>query len=196
MTAADSVAHLKVTLEDVEPTVTRRLIVPLKLRMDRLHLTLQVVLGWTNSHLHEFRAGDVGWGIPDPDFGDGPLDASKATLFDVIGDTGVRTFDYLYDFGDGWEHTIRIERVGDADPEIIYPSLVDAVGRCPPEDIGGPPGYEEFLEAINDPEHERHDELSEWFGDEFDPNAIDELDPQTKDQVQPGIQVGRITRTA
>jgi hypothetical protein len=97
-----------------------------------------------------------------------PGDVDRQLLY-----TGVRTFDYLYDFGDGWEHTIRIERVGDADPEIIYPSLVDAVGRCPPEDIGGPPGYEEFLEAINDPEHERHDELSEWFGGEFDPNAID-----------------------
>jgi hypothetical protein len=174
MTDTPSVAHLKVVLEDVEPAVVRRLIVPLDLRLDRLHQALQVALGWTNTHLWEFRAGETGWGVPDPDWGfDGPFDARKATLRAVIEDTGARRLVYLYDFGDGWEHTIRLERISPADPGIVYPVLVDASGRCPPEDVGGPFGYSEFLEAMADPAHERHAELSEWFDETFDPHAVD-----------------------
>src|SRR5947209_4824239 len=96
-----SIALLKVTLNDVKPAVQRRLAVPIAIRLDRLHLVLQAALGWTNSHLYEFRARDVGWGTPDPDFGGGPLDARKARLIDVLEDVGVRTVRYLYDFGDG-----------------------------------------------------------------------------------------------
>lgn len=79
MTAA-SIAHLRIKLENVKPAVMRRLEVPLTIRLDRLHLVLQAALGWTNSHLYEFRARDISWGTPDPDYGDGPLDASKSTL--------------------------------------------------------------------------------------------------------------------
>ena len=82
MTSSPSIARLKITLDDVEPAVVRRLEVPLDVRLDRLHLVLQAALGWTNSHLWEFRARDVGWGLPDPEWGggSGPLDARKATL--------------------------------------------------------------------------------------------------------------------
>lgn len=170
-----TIARLKITLDDVTPAVMRRIEVPLAIRLDRLHAVLQAALGWTNSHLWEIRARDTGWGPKDPygDFGDGPLDASKATLHSVVEDMGVKTLKYLYDFGDGWEHTIKIERVLDAGPGALYPRLVDATGRCPPEDIGGPPGYAEFLEAIADPDHERHDEITEYYDAGFDPNAID-----------------------
>ncbi len=120
----------------------RRLEIPVDLRLDRLHLILQAAMGWTNTHLYEFRIRDIGWGIPDPewDFGSGPLDGRKSTLLKVVDGTGVKTFKYLYDFGDGWEHPIRIERIAPADPDVAYPILIDAVGRCPPEDVGGPPG--------------------------------------------------------
>ncbi len=171
MTVA-SVAHIKLKLDDVEPVVMRRIEVPLTIRLDRLHLVLQAAIGWTNSHLYEFRARDVGWGIPDPDFGDGPLDARKARLIDVLEDIGVRSLKYLYDFGDGWEHTLRIERVTAAVPGTAYPRLLQANGRCPPEDVGGPWGYREFLEAIADPDHEQHDEMLEWIGDHFDPTNV------------------------
>jgi len=110
MTAA-SIARLRIKLDDVEPAVVRRVEVPLTIRLDRLHLVLQAAMGWTNSHLYEIRARDVGWGRPGPHFGDGPLDASKARLIDVLEDVGTRSLKYLYDFGDGWEHSIRIERV-------------------------------------------------------------------------------------
>ncbi len=166
-----TIARLKITLDDVKPTILRRIEVPFDIRLDRLHLTLQAAIGWTNSHLYEIRAGDVGWGMTDPDWGDGPLDARKARLVDALEDA--KTLRYLYDFGDGWEHTIKVERLIDAEPGLIYPRLIEATGRCPPEDVGGPWGYPEFLDAIHDPKHGRHAEFSEWIGDDFDPNFVD-----------------------
>jgi len=170
---ADSIVRLKITLDDVNPAVLRRVEVPLNIRLDRLHLTIQAAMGWSNSHLYEIRARDIGWGIPDPDWRDGPLDARKARLVDVLKDVGTKTLRYLYDFGDGWEHTIKIERIADAVPGIAYPRLVEAVGCCPPEDVGGPWGYAEFLEAIGNPKHERHAEMKDWIEDDFDPSTVD-----------------------
>ena len=105
-----AIVRLKVTLDDVEPKVLRRIEVPLDIELDRLHLTLQAALGWTNSHLYEIRAKDARWGLPDPDWPDGPLDARKARLADALERAGTKTLRYLYDFGDSWEHTIKIER--------------------------------------------------------------------------------------
>ena len=172
MTAA-SIARLLVTLDDVKPPVRRRVEAPLAIRLDRLHLVLQAAMGWTNSHLYEIRARNVGWGLPDPDFGDGPLDAKKARLVDVLEDVGTKTLKYLYDFGDGWKHTVKVERIADAVPGMAYPVLIDAVGRCPPEDVGGSWGYAEFLDAIADPAHENHAEMKEWAGEPFDPKVVD-----------------------
>jgi hypothetical protein len=171
--SADTIARLKITLNDVEPAVLRRIEVPFDIRLDRLHLTIQAAMGWTNTHLYEIRARDVGWGIPDRDWVDGPLDARKACLGDVLEDAGAKTLRYLYDFGDGWEHTIKVERLVDPQPGVLYPRLIDASGRCPPEDVGGPWGYAAFLEAIGDPKHERYAEFNEWLSDDFDPNVVD-----------------------
>lgn len=174
---APQIARLRVTMDHVEPKVLRRIDVPLTMKLDRLHQTLQAALGWTNSHLYEFRAGDIGWGQPGPYWpDDGPLDARKVTLLDVIEDTGVKALDYLYDFGDGWQHTIEIECLVDPEPDALYPRLIEATGRCPPEDVGGPWGYAEMLQALGDEKHERHAEFTEWFEDGFDPN---EFDPET-----------------
>ena len=170
---ANPIVCLKITLDDVEPKVLRRIEVPLAIKLDRLHLTLQAALGWTNSHFYEIRAGGARWGLPDPDWPEGPLDARKAKLINILEDTGVKTLHYLYDFGDGWEHTIKIEHLVDSERGVLYPGLIEASGRCPPEDVGGPWGYAEMLEAIEDKKHERHDEIREWLGEDFDPNAFD-----------------------
>jgi hypothetical protein len=90
----------------------------------------------------------------------------------AIEDTGAKTLTYLYDFGDGWEHTIRILRFDDAEAGRKYPALIEAAGRCPPEDVGGPWGYTEFLDAIADPDHEQHDDMTEWYGADFDPEDV------------------------
>ena len=170
---ADTIARLKITLDDVKPIVLRRVEVPATLRLDRLHLAIQAAMGWTNTHLYEILARDTGWGIPDPDWGDGPLDARKARLIDVLEDVGTKTLKYLYDFGDGWEHTVKVERIAAPEPGAAYPRLIEAAGRCPPEDVGGPWGYAELLAAIDDPKHERHAEFKEWISDDFDPVVVD-----------------------
>jgi hypothetical protein len=173
--SAATIVRLKITLNDVKPAVLRRVEVPLTLRLDRLHLTIQAAMGWTNSHLYELRAGDVGWSTlyPEADWPDDFLDARKARLGEVLGDTGTKTLRYLYDFGDGWEHTIKVERLIYPEPGVLYPQLIEAAGRCPPEDVGGPWGYAEFVDAINDPKHERHAEFGEWIGGAFDPKTVD-----------------------
>ena len=113
-------------------------------------------------------------GLPFPDWpDDGPLDARKARLADALERAGTKTLRYLYDFGDSWEHTIKIERQADPEPNVVYPRLVEAAGRCPPEDVGGPWGYGDLIEALDDPKHERHDELREWVGADFDPRRLD-----------------------
>ena len=171
--SATTVARLKITLDDVKPAVVRRVEVPLGITLDRLHLTIQAAMGWTNSHLYELRAGDVGWSrpYPDADWSGDFLDARKTRLGSVLEDIGKKKLVYLYDFGDGWEHTIKVERLADPEPGVLYPRLIQVSGRCPPEDCGGPWGYAELLEAIKDPKHERHAELMEWIGDDFDPNT-------------------------
>src|SRR5580704_5681421 len=121
--STDAIARLKITLDDVKPAVLRRIEVPLTLRLDRLHLVIQAAMGWTNSHLYEILAGGVGWGMIDPDGGDGPLDARKARLIDALEDS--KKLRYLYDFGDGWEHTIKVERLLDPEPGILYPRLIE-----------------------------------------------------------------------
>jgi hypothetical protein len=108
------------------------------------------------------------------------MDARKARLGDILEDIGTKTLKYLYDFGDGWEHTIKIERLIDPEPGMLYPRLIEAKGHCPPEDVGGPWGYGELLEALADPSHERHGELKEWLADDFNPHVVD-IDWLSKD---------------
>jgi hypothetical protein len=120
--SADTIARLKITLDDVEPTVLRRVDVPFDIRLDRLHLTIQAAMGWTNSHLYELRADDVGWSTPypDADWSGDFLDARKARLNDILEDIGTKKLIYLYDFGDGWEHAIKVEHLADPAPGVVF----------------------------------------------------------------------------
>jgi hypothetical protein len=173
-TVADLIARLEVTLDNVLPQVVRRIEVPLALRLDRLHLVLQAALGWTNSHLYELRNQNARWGMVHPDLEYEGLDARKARLIDMLANQGPKTLHYLYDFGDGWEHTIKIERAMPPTPGILYPRLVSAIGVCPPEDVSGPGAYQDFLAAYRDPRHERHAEYVEWMQPgTFDPEDVD-----------------------
>jgi Plasmid pRiA4b ORF-3-like protein len=173
MARKTDIARLKITLDGVEPVVMRRICVPIGIRLDRLHDTMQAAMGWTNTHLWALRVRDVAWGPNDGDtVADGLLDATKATLLSVLEDGGARTLRYIYDLGDCWEHTIKLERIFDGVPGLDLPFLLDAKGRCPPEDIGGPSGYSEFLAVAADPGHLRHSEFAERFGTPFDPTVV------------------------
>ena len=172
-----SIIELKITLEYVEPTVRRTLEVPVDIRLDRLHLTIQAAMGWQNCHLYQFCIGaPYQWGAESwvaPDFVDRPEDfpADKATLEHAIAKAGGTGLTYLYDFGDDWTHRIEAGEPGDATPGHLYPRLTDLAGSCPPEDVGGPPGFEMFKAAMADPKHPEHDDLKDWYGGPFAPDT-------------------------
>jgi len=175
MNKASEIARLKITLDHVKPPVVRRVEVPADIRLDDLHLVIQIVMGWENYHLYEFRTRGGRWSLIDPDFADADVrSASKATLAELLKQGGAKGIKYTYDFGDGWEHTVKVEAVSPAAADATYPRLLDAKGACPPEDVGGPWGYAEYLEAIADPDHERHEEFIEWRGPRFDPTRVNE----------------------
>ena len=178
MTGSDQIARLRIILDKVKPPVRRWVEVPLSTRLDRLHNIFQIVMGWENYHLYEFRIGrEVAYGVPDPDWdlpGSSPRPANKTMLASLLAHTGNKTFKYVYDFGDDWLHTVKLEGLAAPEPQTTYPRLLAAKGRCPPEDVGGPWGYAQYLEAMADPDHELHAEMVEWRGPDFDPNAVDE----------------------
>ncbi|MDQ1305667.1 MAG: hypothetical protein QG671_1499 [Actinomycetota bacterium] len=149
-------SRLRVTLREVTPPVVRVLDVPAAATVPELHDLLQVALGWTDSHLHEFQTAD-GVRYADPRTGlddvvDDVRDETTATLRDLGGE-----FVYRYDFGDGWEHDVQV--TGPGGP---HPGCVGGEGACPPEDCGGPYGYGEFREAFTDPGHPDHDQVRAW----------------------------------
>lgn len=178
MTSPQKIARLAIALDEVKPPVRRRVEVQLAVRLDQLHRIIQIVMGWESYHLYEFRVGrDVVYGISyrDRDFpGTSPLSAKKATLADILAQARNNSFRYVYDIGDDWRHTVKLEAVVDAEPEATYPRLLSAQGRCPPEDVGGTWGYAQYLEAMADPKHDRHAEMVDWRGPDFDPNTVDE----------------------
>lgn len=190
MTAQDQIARLRITLDQVKPPVSRWVEVPLSIRLDRLHRVFQIVMGWEDYHLYEFRIGrDFAYGIPDPNWdvsGSSTRPANKTTLASLLAQSRNKTFKYVYDFGDDWLHTVKLEALAGPEPQTTYPRLLMAKGRCPPEDVGGPWGYAEYLEAMADPEHELHAEMVEWRGPDFDPNAVDEAAIQKRlDRLSP-----------
>ena len=132
-------------------------------------------MGWENYHLHEFRVGRQRFGVPDPGArmmgGDDTINEKKVRLCDVLARTGAKA-DYTYDFGDGWEHSIMLEEILPSESASSYPICTDGKRHAPPEDCGGIGGYYNFLEAIHDPQNEQHDELLEWVGGSFDPEAF------------------------
>ena len=173
--AAPAWLQLKIELAWIKPVIWRRIIVPETMTLGKLHDAIQAAMGWCDCHLHEFEIAGERYGIPDPDFDWGVPVRSERRVRLVTALSGSKTFRYTYDFGDGWEHAVKIEKLAPADPALGYPRLLDGHGRCPPEDVGGPLGYAELLEILADPEHESHDEMLQWTGGGLDPNASIDL---------------------
>lgn len=176
MSHVDRIARLKIELDDWQPTIWRRVEVPLTASLKALHDVIQAVMPFEDTHLFEFRAGEQRFAIPDPEW-DSLHDrtySAKTLRLGALIDRGVTEFSYTYDVGDDWRHTITIEATTAADPATDYPRYLDGAHRAPPEDVGGIPGFELFLEAIADPTHEEHDELMRWYGAPFDPALIDQ----------------------
>ena len=143
-----------------------------------LHSALQVVMGWTDSHLHMFQKDDVNWGVPEWDeFGDLELnEEGDVRVCDVLKAIG-ESFRYTYDFGDDWTHEVVLENVQPVASDSKRPVCIAGERRCPPEDVGGPHGYQEFLDAVFDPKHEEFEHYRQWAGkavhaEEFDMAAV------------------------
>jgi Plasmid pRiA4b ORF-3-like protein. len=163
--------ELKVELQGIDPPVWRTLQVPSRISLHKLHLALQKAMGWQNYHLHLFHAGPRRYGEPNSEWGRQIQDSAHVTLAEVVSEES-RTLLYEYDMGDGWEHQITLQRVLPARGQERL-RCTDGARACPPEDCGGPPGYEELLKAIADPKHEDHFTMLKWAGGKFDPEAFD-----------------------
>ena len=169
---------IRVSLMHIQPEIWRLIRVPADIRMDRLHDVLQIALGWTDSHLHQFhvisaKGGTKAYvGRPDPDFeGRTPTqDETKRILKNFLTKTGDR-IGCEYDFGDSWLHEIKLTAVNAQSARLSAPLCLDGARACPPEDCGGVPGFEHALATLANPKLAEKD-LLEWLGD-YDPTAFD-----------------------
>ena len=174
--SSESIARLRIGLQDTDPEIWRLIEAPAEIALKDLHAVIQAAMGWENAHLFEFHVGReriVGPGLGDTGFGGTrPPSAARVALADLAANR-VKRFAYVYDMGDSREHVIKIQKILPADAAASYPRLLDGAGRCPPEDVGGVPGFYAFLEAIGDPDHPDHEDQRGWYGDAFDPADMD-----------------------
>ena len=174
--SSQNIYQIKVTLLGTKPPIWRRLLVPASMTLAKLHDVLQTAMGWAGGHMHEFRTADRHFGIPDPEdrsMGMQVENERSIRLSSVLRSAGTKLI-YTYDFGDNWEHAVVLEKLLPAQLslDLEYPICIDGKLACPPDDCGGIPGYYELIEALADPEHDRHEEISEWISDGFDPQAF------------------------
>jgi hypothetical protein len=172
---AETIARLRISLNDIEPGVWRTVDMPVAGSLKMLHHVIQAAMGWQDYHLWHFDIGERCYGVPDPEWPDRNLAAARNVKLVALIERGVRQLTYTYDMGDDWRHTVTIEAVEPGKPGVKYPRFVAGERRCPPEDVGGFPGFELFLDAVNDPAHEEHQQTLKWYGGPFDSDDIDVL---------------------
>jgi len=158
--------RIHIGLRHMQPPIWRRIEVTADTDLGDLHEIIQITMGWEDEHLHAFRIGKRLYGDPAA-LPEAEQDEFDVTLADLVGEGD--TFLYDYDFGDGWEHELKIEQVLASEAGARYPRCLAGEGACPPEDCGGPPGYANLLAALADPAHEAHDDTLDWLGEAFDP---------------------------
>ena len=173
MISKTQIYQLKITLRDSKPPIWRRVLVEDSINLYELHQIIQIAMGWTDSHLHQFIIDGEYYTMPDPYAMRPFVDERHFQLKQVVQYEKIK-FVYEYDFGDSWEHQILVEKIAQPDSGIQYPICIKGKRACPPEDVGGVWGYyDSFLEAMNDPNHEEHDSYLEWWGGQFDPESFD-----------------------
>lgn len=177
--------QIKIVLREVKPPVWRRLLVSSDTNLYELHKIFQLAMGWSNGHLHNFIIEKKDYSIPSEDDWKPVLDEREFTLSDVAEEEGKR-FLYEYDFGDDWGHDVLVEKILPVETDGVYPRCTGGKRACPPEDVGGSWGYERFLQAVKDPEHEEHESWKEWVGRDFDPEEfnLEDTDDIVRDYVK------------
>jgi len=164
--------QLRVALKGSEPPIWRRFQLKRETTLFKLHKVLQIVMGWQNYHLHEFRIGNLSFGEPAPEEGSDFIDERAIKLTQIAPDLPLK-FEYIYDFGDGWQHEVIIEKGVDKQAGVRYPVCIEGSRACPPEDVGGIGGYASFLKAIQNRRHPEHKQYLQWIGGRFDAGAFD-----------------------
>ncbi len=167
--------QFKIELKNIKPKIWRTLQVPENYSFWDLHVAIQDVMGWHDCHLHEFEIIDldigeeVRIGIPDEEFDNADtLPGWKLRMADYFS-LGNQTANYTYDFGDNWEHNIKLEKILPRGNNLSYPKCLDGKRACPPEDCGGCLGYEDILKIIQNPSDKEYKETLEWLGGNYDP---------------------------
>lgn len=176
-------SQLKITLVGISPPIWRRVLVPSTMRLSSLHDAIQAVFGWTDTHLHHFEFDGEYWGVPDDEDFARLNDESKVPLRKLLMAEGW-TLNYTYDFGDNWRHKVLLEKILPAGT-ISRPICVDDRRRRPPEDVGGPWGYREFLETTFEPRHEDSERFRDRSGGGF---HADEFDLKLVNRVLEGMR--------
>lgn len=171
--ADDKIAVLRVELEGIEPLIWRRVGVRAAIGLMDVHAVIQAAMGWDDSHLWHFEADGGRYFPSEPEWNERYKDAETAMLGMLI-EAGVRRMSYVYDMGDVWEHAVIVERMTVPLPNITYPQFLGGERRCPPEDCGGVPGYNDFLSNIASKEVARRNSALDWYGGPYDPDDIDE----------------------
>jgi hypothetical protein len=164
--------QVKISLMGAKPPIWRTVLVASDISLSAFHDVIQVVMGWTNSHLHQFIANKTFYSVPDGDY---ELETEDETLY-TLAQLLTKEKDsliYEYDFGDSWEHKILLEKILPFDAEIALPVCLKGKRACPPEDCGGIWGYEELIAIVLDPKHSEYEDTLEWLGGEFDPEEFD-----------------------
>lgn len=168
-----TIYQLKIVLNEVHPQVWRRVQVPSDIRLDHLHQVLQTALGWTDAHQHAFSYGQQQYTRPDEEVDLEELDMHderRVLLSDVLSEPG-QTLGYEYDFGDYWQHTIKLEKVLAPALHRQYPVCLGGKRSSPPEDCGGAQQYARLVSILKNPDHLYYEEMKEWAGRDFDPEG-------------------------
>ena len=173
------VFQFKITLKEITPKIWRRIQVPETYTFWDLSIAIQSAMDWGGHHLHEFRifnpktGEDDNIGFPDEEYGKHVRSGWELKIAPYFSMDNKKA-EYLYDFGDYWEHTILLEKILPKEPDRTYPCCIAGKNNSPPDDVGSVPGFEGFVEIMNDPDHEEHDETAQWYGsDEYDPKHFD-----------------------
>jgi len=177
----DQIIQMRISLDYIQPEIWRRFVVNSSISLHRLHDVIQIVMGWTNSHLYSFTIQKAEYQLPDPNgedlfnsmgFGPKPKNTKKIKLHDLKLEPRQK-FRYTYDFGDNWNHTILVEKIYTATDDIILPFCIDGKRNCPPEDCGSIPGYDRILQVLKKTKTEEDKELLEWVGEDYNPELFD-----------------------
>ncbi len=178
--------QIEILLAHIAPPIWRRVIIPSDMLLPDFHNLIQAVMGWTNSHLHQFIK-DGTFYMP-KEFGgefwdeQKNVDYKKTKVSALLKEENDHII-YEYDFGDSWQHQIILEKKTESPPKgIKTPVCLEGDRNCPPEDVGGPWGYENFLNILSDPDHEEHESTMEWVDGKFDPEyfSVNEVNQRLK----------------